>query len=144
MQQWIEARLSKFKQSLEFIGAIAPDQLPEQLALCDIMVLPSRWESVGFVCAESMAAGRAVIGSSSGGMAEMITHGETGLLVPPRDPKAIADAVLSLIHRPQLVRQFAEAGRKSIIEKLSPERILPLQLAGYERAILQCRKRLSA
>jgi glycosyltransferase involved in cell wall biosynthesis len=76
-------------------------------------------------------------------MAEMIEHGKTGLLVPPRNPKAIAEAVLSLVKKPQLLKQLAEAGRKSIVEKLSPEKIFPLQMASYERAIAQARLRLS-
>jgi glycosyltransferase involved in cell wall biosynthesis len=141
MKSWMLGLLSRYRDSLEFAGAVSPAELPEHLAQCDVMVLPSRWESVGYACIESLASARAVIGSEAGGMAEMIEHGKTGLLVPPRNPKAIAEAVLSLVGRPQLVRQFAEAGRKAIVEKLAPERILPLQLASYERAIGQCRRR---
>jgi glycosyltransferase involved in cell wall biosynthesis len=105
------------------------------------MVLPSRWENFPFACIEALASARAVVGSAAGGMAEMIEHGKTGLLVPPRSPKAITEAILSLVRQPQLVRQLAEAGRKSIVQKLAPERILPLQLASYERAIRQSRRR---
>jgi glycosyltransferase involved in cell wall biosynthesis len=128
---------------LEFVGKFNYEDLPDHLSNCDIMVLPSRWESFGSVCVESMVAGRAVIGSAAGGMADMIEHGKSGLLVPPRDPNAIAEAILSLVAEPGRVKELAETGRKSIVEKLSPERILPLQLASYERAIERCHERLS-
>ena len=144
MQQWIEAKLATFKHCLEFTGAITPSQLPEELAKCDIMVLPSRWESVGFVCAESLASGRAVIGSNSGGMAEMMVDGETGILIPPRNAAMIAEAVLSLVRRPSLVSKFGAAGRDSIVRQLAPQRILPLQMASYERAIARSLKRLAS
>lgn len=76
-------------------------------------------------------------------MAEMIEHGKTGLLVPPRNPKAVAEAVLSLVRNPAQLRLFAEAGRKSIVEQLSPERVFPFQMASYQRAITRCRERVS-
>ena len=141
MKSWMLRILSGCRDSLEFAGPVTPAELPMHLAQCDAMVLPSRWENFPFACIEALASARAVVGSAAGGMAEMIEHGKTGLLVPPRSPKAITEAILSLVRQPQLVRQLAEAGRKSIVQKLAPERILPLQLASYERAIRQSRRR---
>ena len=105
------------------------------------MLFPSRWESFGLVCPESMSAARAVIGSSSGGMAEIIVDGESGILVPPKNPQAIAKAILNLINRPERVTTLAINGRQRVLDFLSHEGILPLQIASYERAISAAKKR---
>lgn len=137
MQTWISRKLRKYTKQLTFIGAIGRDQLHHELGACDIVCLPSRWESFGLACAEAMASGRAVIGSSAGGMADMIEHGRTGLLVSPRNPKAIADAISQLVREPDKAQEMAFAGRASIQEQLSATRIYPLQMASYHRAIEQ-------
>jgi len=141
MQTWIQLQYPHILHALEFTGAVPPEQVPAELARCDVLILPSRWESFGFTCCEALASGRAVIGSSAGGMAEMIEPGISGLLVPPYSPAAIADAVLSLAASPEKVFAYGSAGRERIVRTLAPERILPLQLAGYERAIRQAARR---
>jgi glycosyltransferase involved in cell wall biosynthesis len=82
-----------------------------------------------------------VIGSSAGGMAEVIEHGISGLLVEPSNPKAIESAVLSLAAQPDLVAKLGAAGRKRVLDYLSPKRILPLQLNSYERALQRVQQR---
>ena len=67
--------------SVEFVGGVAYSEVPRFLEAADVCVFPSDWEASGFVCLEAMAAGRAVVGSAGGGMAEIIEHGRTGLLV---------------------------------------------------------------
>jgi glycosyltransferase involved in cell wall biosynthesis len=88
-----------------------------------------------------MAAARAVVGSASGGMAEIIEHAQTGLLVPHRDPAAIAMALINLLSSPDKCAQFGLAARDSIAVRFAPETILPLQLAAYDRAIANAQKR---
>ena len=68
-------------------------------------------------------------------MAEVIEHGVSGLLVPPRSPQAITKAVLALASDPPWARSLAVAGRERVLNLLSPERVLPLQLASYQRAL---------
>jgi glycogen synthase len=135
MRSWIERRLGSHLASLEFTGPIRPENLAAELAGCDAMVLPSRWESFGFTCCEAMASGRVVVGSAYGGMAEMIEHGISGLLVPPRSPDAICDAVLELVASPSKAASLALGGRDRIVSLLAPNRVLPLQLASYHRAV---------
>ena len=141
MQSWISQHCRPFLDRITFSGPVKTVQLSGELERCEAVVLPSRWESFGLACPEAMAAGRAVIGSSAGGMAEVIQPGVNGLLVPPHSPKAIASAVLSLLGHPELVSQLGAAARKRVLEHLAPERILPLQLASYERAIARARLR---
>lgn len=137
MKTWILRRHPRLAGSLDFTGAVTPGDVPAELARCDALVLPSRWESFGYTCCEAMASGRPVIGSSAGGMAEIIEPGASGLLVPPSAPGAIAEAVLRLFHHPDQVSALGASGRRHVTALLAPERILPLQLASYQRAIHQ-------
>lgn len=141
MESWIRRHCRSFLDRITFVGGVAKGDLVEQLGLCDVLLLPSRWENFPFACWEAMASGRIVIGSSAGGMAEVIEHGVSGLLIPSRSPDAITAAVLSLVEHPELVDQLGAAGRRRVLEHLAPERILPLQLASYERAIARTRQR---
>jgi glycosyltransferase involved in cell wall biosynthesis len=104
------------------------------------MVLPSRWENFPLACMESMLSGRAVIASRAGGMAEMIEDGTSGLLIPPDAPEAITRAVLQLVKNPHAVGRLGAAGRERVLQWLAPDRIAPLQLAGYARAIKRCQR----
>lgn len=82
-----------------------------------------------------MAAGRAIVGSSAGGMAEILNSNEVGRLVPPKSPEKIAQAVLELLAAPQLRQQLGYAARARVIEQYNIERIGSLQEASYRRAI---------
>lgn len=135
METWIRGACDRFLDRIIFVGPVAPNQIAEELSRCDAMIFPSRWESFGLVCAEAMASGRAVIGSSAGGMAEIIQPGISGLLVPPRSPRAITSAVLRLVSDPWLARSLAASGRQRVLDFLSPELVLPQQLASYQRAL---------
>ena len=134
-RSWLERFLAPVIDQVVFTGPVAPDAIAQELAHCGAVVLPSRWESFGLVCAESMAAARLVIGSAAGGMAEMIEPGVSGYLVPPRSPRAIRRVLQRLLERPACMAPIAAAARERILQLLDPQRVLPLQLASYRRAI---------
>src|SRR5206468_5347767 len=67
---------------------------------------------LGNATLEAMAAGRPVVGSRVGGIPEMIVDGETGILVPPRDPAALANAIRSLTHAPALRSAMSAVARQ--------------------------------
>lgn len=69
-------------------------------AAMDAFVLPSRWEGLSLSLVEAMGAGRAVVATAVGGNPEVVTDGETGLLVPPDDPSALASALDGLLADP--------------------------------------------
>lgn len=144
MESWMRATYPDSMHAVDFVGPIARDRLAEELSRCDAVVLPSRWESFGLVCAEAMSAGRAVVGSSAGGMAEIIVDGESGLLVPPYSPQGIAQAVLRLANDPGLVARLAQGGRARVLEHLGPRRVLPLQVRSYRRAIARAHGTVNA
>lgn len=70
-------------------------------------------------------------------MAEVIEHGVSGLLIPTCSSQAITQAVLALASDPAWARSLAAAGRQRVLDVLSPHRVLPLQLASYQRAMAQ-------
>jgi glycogen synthase len=141
MQTWILRHYHSLSDRISFSGPVPRENLADELSKCDVVVLPSRWESFGLVCPEAMASGRLVIGSAAGGMAEIIEHGRSGLLVQPHSPQAISAAVLSLVSQPERVSALASAGRQRVLDLLAPEHILPQQLASYDRAIARARLR---
>jgi glycogen(starch) synthase len=141
MQTWISRHCRAHLANLVFVGAVGRDQLATELAACDVVVLPSRWENFPFACWESLAAGRAVIGSSAGGMADVIEDGISGLLIEPSSPEAISHAVLSLAREPGLGARLAYAGRQRVLDLLAPAAVLPAQVAAYIQAVEQSKTR---
>lgn len=130
--------------AVQIAGGLPHDRIPSELQSCDVCVFPSDWEASGYVCLEAMAAARGVIGSSAGGMAEIIEHGRTGLLVPPRKPKAIAEAIIALLRAPEQRIAMGRAAREHVTTAYAPEVIGPLQEASYMRAIERARARCAA
>lgn len=98
------------------------EDVPDLLALGDLLVLPSLGEHFGRVLIEAMAMARPVVATDAGGVAEVVAHGETGLLVPPADPKALAEAVLSLLEDPGRGARLGAAGRRRAEREFSLRR----------------------
>ncbi len=93
-----------------FTGAIDQQYLPAYYAAADISVVPSYYEPFGLVAIEAMAAGTPVIASKVGGLQETVRDGETGLLVSPRDPDALSQAIAKLLSAPQIAQGMGVAG----------------------------------
>jgi glycosyltransferase involved in cell wall biosynthesis len=98
--------------------------VPDILAEVAVSVLPSLSEGLSNVLLESMAAGVPVVATTVGGNPEAIEDGVTGLLVPPRDPGALAQAICRLLDSPELASRFGQAGRERVIERFSLERMV--------------------
>ena len=118
---------------VHFVG-IQSDVRP-YLAACDLALLPSLREGFGLVAVEAMAVGRAVVASHTGGIPEVVIAGETGLLVPPGDDQALADAVISLLKNPERRREMARAGSIRAERDFSLERALASLQALYEELL---------
>jgi glycosyltransferase involved in cell wall biosynthesis len=93
--------------------------IPDLLASCDLFVLPSLFEGLPLSILEAMAAGKPVVASAIGGTDEAILHGETGLLVPPADPAALAAAIQTVLSNPLLARRLAAAGKARVDREFS-------------------------
>lgn len=108
--------------SVRFLGF--REDIASLLACAELLVLPSLNEGFGMVLLEAMAMGRPVVASAVGGIPEVVLHGETGLLVPPADPEALAAAILRLLGDPGALRQMGEAGRERARKSFSREAFL--------------------
>jgi glycosyltransferase involved in cell wall biosynthesis len=92
------------------------------LAGADLCAMPSVWEdALPLAVMQPMGLGRAVVASRVGGIPEMIVHGESGLMVPPDDVEALADALEQLLRDPALARRLGDAGRARVSELFTPE-----------------------
>ena len=89
--------------------------VPQVLASLDVLVLPSyAHEGIPQIILQAQAMGRAVVGTTIGGIPEVVEDGVTGLLVPPRDPTALANKILLLLNDSTLRRRLGRAARESI------------------------------
>jgi glycosyltransferase involved in cell wall biosynthesis len=87
-----------------------------ELREVDVLALPSWIEGLPLVVLEAMAQGKPVVATDVGGTPEAVVDGETGRLVPPRDPRALAAALDELVADPELRRRFGDAGRARVRE----------------------------
>lgn len=100
-----------------FLGSIGDAAVIEELQRAEVFALASHAEPLGVAYMEAMACGTPTIGTAAGGVAEIIDDGVDGLLVPPRDIHALADALSRMLREPALRSRLAHAGRQKIIEQ---------------------------
>jgi len=98
--------------------------VPELMAAMDLLVFPSHEESFGVTLIEALAMGLPIIASNTAGIPDIIVNGETGLLVPPRDPESLANAIWGLINNKELRSQFSVKGRKRAEKYFNEEEII--------------------
>ena len=89
-----------------------------------VSVLPSLKEGLSNSLLESMAAGVPVVATNVGGNPEVVIHGETGLLVPPKNSDALVEAICRVVLTPRLHQSFGQAGRRRVLEHFSNERMI--------------------
>jgi glycosyltransferase involved in cell wall biosynthesis len=97
------------------------EDVADLLAVCDVFVLPSLNEGLPLSVLEAMALRRPVIATATGGTSEVVADRETGLLVPPADSDALADAIRSLLVEPMWADQLAAQGEMHVREGFSAE-----------------------
>jgi glycosyltransferase involved in cell wall biosynthesis len=98
----------------------------------NVVVLPSRREAFPLVLLEAALAGKPVVASRVGGITEMVLDGETGVLVPPEDPTALADALIALLSQPVLAAEMGCRAREHVLRCFPPERFRDEFLALYD------------
>ena len=114
--------------------------VPDVLASLDMLVnCPTAREGLSMAVLEAMATGLPVIGTDVGGIPELVRDGETGLLVPPGDPGALAAAVLRLLSDPALAGRLAGSGLRFVRENLTVERMV-VETEGLYRELLSSRR----
>ncbi|MGB3570625.1 MAG: glycosyltransferase family 4 protein [Phormidesmis sp.] len=102
-----------------FTGQISHLLLQDYFQRADVLINPSVSEAFGMSLVEAMATGTPTIGTEVGGMPEIVQHGETGFIVPPEQPTAMANAIAHLLSHESLREQMGEAGRTRAVEMFS-------------------------
>ena len=132
---YIQDIAGNWRDHLEFTDYLPIAKVHEYFGQTDICVFPSHWENFPNVCLEAMAAGRGVIGSSAGGMAEMLDGGRVGLLVKPEAPAEIAAAILRLLRDPVERMRLGALARQRVLSEYNNETIGAVLEKSYTLAI---------
>jgi glycosyltransferase involved in cell wall biosynthesis len=115
--------------------------VPALLAAVDVSVMPSLNEALSNVLLESMAAGAPVVATNVGGTAEALVNGDNGLLIPPADPRALAEAIVQLLRHPSLARELGDRGRRTVSTRFSLDRMVASTEAVYDDLLTRKQRR---
>jgi glycosyltransferase involved in cell wall biosynthesis len=97
----------------------------------DVFVFPSILEGLGTSLFDAMAAGAPIVASRAGGIPEIVRDSETGLLVPPREPAALAQAVVRVLNDSSLAQRLAQAARRYVLAEGTHDRMVDETLRVY-------------
>ncbi|MFQ5877267.1 MAG: glycosyltransferase family 4 protein [Acidobacteriota bacterium] len=112
------------------------NDVPEIIAALTVSVLPSiDCDASSTVLKESLACGVPAVATAIGGAVEILRPGETGLVVPPRDPGRLAEAILSLLDDPGRAREMGRRGSRDVARRFTPERLTSNILKVYESVV---------
>jgi glycosyltransferase involved in cell wall biosynthesis len=124
----LRRELERMVDTLQLAGSIRflgydPD-VSRWFAGADLSILPSLYEGLPMAALESLAAECPIVATAVDGTPEIVVHEKTGLLVPPRDPQQLANAVLQMLHHPERARKMAARGRKHVLEEFSVQQMV--------------------
>jgi len=128
-----KVRDADLMETIKFPGFRA--DLAAHLPCLDLLIHPATMEGLGIILLQAGAAGVPVVASATGGIPEAVVHEETGLLVPPNDPEALASAVSVLLGDSDRAAAMGEAGRKQVGEEFSVQRMVEGNLDVYRELV---------
>jgi glycosyltransferase involved in cell wall biosynthesis len=111
------------------------DDIADLLSIFDVYAMSSRWEGVGRALTEAMHMGLPVVATPVNGVVELVSHGETGLLAPPENPQALADAIDRLASNSELATRLGANARERAADLMGSERMVLAIEELYERLI---------
>jgi glycosyltransferase involved in cell wall biosynthesis len=130
------ARQEGVAERVRFLGAVPHEQLPQLLAVSDVLVATSfASETFGIALAEAQACQVPVVASRFGGFPEVVEDGVTGRLVPPQDSTALAQALRELLVDPGRRREMGQAGRQRVWRMFHWERVTERVLQAYSAVL---------
>jgi glycosyltransferase involved in cell wall biosynthesis len=121
---------------VKFLGFVR--DIRRFMAACDIIVFPSMpafGEGFGLAALEAMAAGRPVVATAVDSLVEVVTHGESGLLVTPGNVQELADALLALIQNRELRERLGQGGRERAIRFFPWDRVVERTIETYQEVL---------
>jgi len=135
--EWIKRKLPSYANNLIFTGRVNLEKVHAMYSKMDIVLVPSVYDNFPTVCLEAMSAARPVIGTRSGGMEEMITHEENGLLIEYGDHKELARQIIKLCDssNSEFRSKLGKRARSSIINRYNSKRMGKELESLYKKAI---------
>jgi glycosyltransferase involved in cell wall biosynthesis len=124
---------SMLGERAHFVGWV--NDLPALYGALDVVALTSRLEGTPVALIEAAASGTPVVATEVGGVPDVVRHGRTGLLVPPRDPVAVAAQLVTLLDDPEGARRMGEEGAQWVRTRFSRERLADDLTALYDELL---------
>jgi glycosyltransferase involved in cell wall biosynthesis len=116
------------------LGAVPHAEVERLLERASVVVAPCERQGFGLAAAEAMAHARPVVAAAGGALLELVSDGQTGLLVPPRDAAALREAVERLLTDPELRGRLGRSARARARERFSWDAVIERTLEVYRRA----------
>jgi glycosyltransferase involved in cell wall biosynthesis len=139
--EWLKTHMpAAVREKIELLGFVDDATRERVVAEADVFCAPSLYESFGLIFLEAMRVAVPVVGTVAGGIPEVVTDGETGLLVPPQSPERVAAALIDLLTDEPKRLRIAEAGRKSFVDKFSNLAMAKRTVAFHEELISRKRR----
>lgn len=123
------------EEMVTFTGHLSAEELARRYSAAEIAVTPSTYEGFGFPTAEAMACGIPVVATTAGALPEIVKDGQTGILVPPGVPYALASAIKLLLSDEPLRRRMGEAGRERVKRCFTWEQAAKATLEVYQEVL---------
>jgi glycosyltransferase involved in cell wall biosynthesis len=126
---------------VDFVGYLTKEELAEEYACCSLFVLPAivdskgDTEGLGIVMIEALAHAKPLVATDVGGISDVISSGITGMLVPQREPLALAEAINQVLSDKVFAEQMGEQGRRDVMSRFGWKRIVPLWQSLFNRAL---------
>jgi L-malate glycosyltransferase len=117
-----------------FLAGFRPDIVSVHKAF-DVFVMSSVTEGLGSSLLDAMACAKPIVATTAGGIPEVVVDGVTGLLVPPRDHRALADAIVTMLGDEAKRKAFGAEGHRQVRERFSVDRMVRDTVAVYERVV---------
>jgi glycosyltransferase involved in cell wall biosynthesis len=130
----LKMKLARFAEQVDFQDRIEPRDVPDWLASVGICIFPSIWETFSYVTLEAAQAGKAIIGTRTGAVPEILDNGRAGEIVPPADVEALAKALRKLMADDELRQTMGVAAKKRFEERFHPDRVMGEILEVYREA----------
>jgi glycosyltransferase involved in cell wall biosynthesis len=121
--------------NVQFLGFQSAEQIAQHHLESQMFVLPSGNENSPNTLAEAMVSGLPVIATAVGGIPSMVQHGQSGWLVPPRNPAELANAILQLLNDPKLRASLGEAARQRARDRHLPGHVAAQTAQAYQEIL---------
>ena len=128
-----ELKKEGIKEKVKFVSNLTGRQIAELYAESTIAVSPSVYEGFGFPAGEAMSCGIPLVSTNGGSLPEVV--GDAGIIVPHSDPKALKDAIKSLLNSPEIRIEFGKKGRRRVLENFTWNRAAKELVEVYREAI---------